>query len=273
MRLGRVVNAILVDLASAQHNANEYAKLLSQKYKPDPENPNALAAFRVPGGALNDIEFDLKFAVRELQEVEGQTEATLNKTVLNNLVEGYVRKAIAKLRTAIEQNMPLDQRTAAQDLRDDNAWETVVRNLRSKSFEQHLCDVITDGIKKHREAIVEEISSLHTAKVLEEAARKSLTDHLENRDDLTQILATQTPSQQTIQDVFEADLPQFLGETSPDQLIHKPKPELTPSVDVILNPDDLKDAPVETLSSIRLKASLNNYRWTITDTSEVLNEV
>jgi hypothetical protein len=267
MLLGRVVSAILVDLASAQHTANEYAKQLSQKYKPDAQNPDNLSAFRLPGGLLNDIELDLKFAIRELEEVPGKAEPDRERNVFGPYAQQSARKAIDLLSTAIEREK------SEAEIEDTKSWDLVVRNLRSKQFEIYLTRVISDGLERKRDQIMPAGPGTLNTQRLQNALDHVLNSKLLNHQELTQILDPNTSHGQQIRQSFQEALPTFVSEEALECLLSAPTPDMVPSVDVILNPDDLKELPAAALSSIRIKASVSSYRWVVSDTKATLNEV
>ena len=45
------------------------------------------------------------------------------------------------------------------------------------------------------------------------------------------------------------------------------------NADIIVNPTELKELPQEMISSLRIKAQLDNYRWMISETSQSLQKV
>lgn len=45
------------------------------------------------------------------------------------------------------------------------------------------------------------------------------------------------------------------------------------NANIIVNPDELKEIPQEMISSLKISAQLDNYRWMIAETSQSLQKV
>ena len=122
VRLGKVINAIMRDIAQARVNADYFSQKAAERYRTD------LPGFTVPRIDISDINMDLKLIVDEVSEVDGERsdEALV---AIDKLQENFAKDKILPL-------WPVIQRIRAEDkIEIENNLIELLRNSFSISTE------------------------------------------------------------------------------------------------------------------------------------------
>ncbi|MBD2569838.1 hypothetical protein [Anabaena lutea] len=304
MLLSKLVSSILNDLTTAQDLANEYSSQLSHKYKKfEDGKENTLSNFQVPVGMLQAIEFDLKFAIQTLED-----SSTLDIEQTRQNCDEIARKAVKQAIEAVIKFMgelgitnripetetgqittvaPLVSRTESESSisneekkRRDviNFWQSVKENMRDRKFAKFLQKIIAQELFERGKNLYLRNSRVTEANVKEIIADK-LEDGVIGHEDIQELL------EQT-QEIFNRDtedirnrLRQLFNEVANSVVSRRDTKELITlmpggsNANIIVNPTELKELPPEMISSLRIKAQLDNYRWMISESSQSLQKV
>ncbi|MBD2629252.1 hypothetical protein [Trichormus variabilis] len=304
MLLSKLVSSILNDLTTAQDLANEYSSQLSHKYKKfEDGKENTLSNFQVPVGMLQAIEFDLKFAIQTLED-----SSTLDIEQTRHNCDEIARKAVKQAIEAVITFMgelgitnripetetrqittvaPLVSRTESESSisneekkRRDviNFWQSVKENMRDRRFAKFLQKIIAQELFERGKNLYLRNSRVTEANVKEIIADK-LEDGVIGHEDIQELL------EQT-QEIFNRDteeirsrLRQLFNEVANSVVSRRETKELITlmpggsNANIIVNPTELKELPPEMISSLRIKAQLDNYRWMISESSQSLQKV
>lgn len=306
MLLSQLVAAILNDLTTAQDLANEYSSQLSRKYnKYESEKDNILGNFQVPSGILQEIELDLKFAVEKLNEnktaldIEG-TQAKcmeLATKIVNEALE-EVKKVIRALNipprtaetTAIPQGIqPLINPEQPALLQPNNEreeaikyWQELDLKIEGDSYRNTLITLMNESIfeqgKKQYLRTKKWVNESDLKKIILDVLQKGLVAH----EDFKKLLeVTKKAFNQTEENIDRYrkaidDLCNKISDTYSTSTYVKSLLVVMPGVpnaDVIVNPTALKDLPIDMVSTLKIKAGLQSYRWMIAESGQSLQKV
>ena len=304
MLLSQLVSSILNDLTRAQDLANEYSSQLSHKYKKfEDGKDNTLSNFQVPVGTLQKIELDLKFAVKSLED-----SSTLDVEETRENCDDIARKAVKLViegitkfmdelgitsRTPetttgqIAETVPLvplqpveSSMSTSEKRRHDllNFWQSVKANIRDQKFAKFLQRNISQSLFERAKNIY-----LRSSRVTEADIKEIIADKLEDgvigHEDIQDLL-------EETQEVFNRDpeeirdrLRRLFNEVANTVVSKQDAKELITlmpggsNANIIVNPDELKEIPQEMISSLRISAQLDNYKWMIAETSQSLEKV
>ena len=304
MLLSKLVSSILNDLTTAQDLANEYSSQLSHKYKKfEDGKENTLSNFQVQVGMLQAIELDLKFAVQTLEDSN-----TLDIEETRQNCDEIARKAVKLAIEAIikfmgELGIPnrtsetetgqigavaplIRQQESESSISNQekrrldvlNFWQSVKENMRDRKFAKFLQKIIAQDLFERGKNLY-----LRSSRVTEADVKEIIADKLEygviGHEDIQDLL------EQT-QEIFNRDpeeirsrLRQLFNEVANTVVSRRETKELITlmpggsNADIIVNPTELKELPQEMISSLRIKAQLDNYRWMISETSQSLQKV
>ncbi|MEY3256668.1 MAG: hypothetical protein RLZZ29_1803 [Cyanobacteriota bacterium] len=304
MLLSQLVSSILNDLTRAQDLANEYSSQLSHKYKKfEDGKDNTLSNFQVPVGTLQKIELDLKFAVQSLED-----SSTLDVEETRENCDEIARKAVKLVIEGITKFMddlgianrspdtatgqiaevvPLvppqpveSSMSSVEKRRHDllNFWQSVKANIRDQKFAKFLQRNISQSLFERAKNIY-----LRSSRVTEADIKEIIADKLEDgvlgHEDIQDLL-------EETQEVFNRDpeeirdrLRRLFNEVANTVVSKQDAKELITlmpggsNANIIVNPDELKEIPQEMISSLKISAQLDNYRWMIAETSQSLQKV
>lgn len=304
MLLSKLVGAILNDLTTAQDFANEYSSQLSRKYKKfEDEKENILSNFQVPAGILQEIELDLKFAVESLEDCSAlDIEETREnceeiarkaaKSAVQKLTKFIDDLGIPARRTEtattqageipplISQQQPETSTSSVENQQAEviKFWQSTKKNLSDPKFAKFLQTIISQELFDRGKGLY-----LRAARVTEADVKTIIEDKLEDgiigHHDIQELL-NQT------QEIFDRDpeeirdhLRSLFTQVADDVVNRKDIRELItlmPGVcntNIVVNSSALKEIPIDMVSSLKIKAHLDNYRWMITETSQSLQKV
>lgn len=303
MLLSQLVSSILNDLTRAQDLANEYSSQLSHKYKKfEDGKDNTLSNFQIPVGTLQKIELDLKFAVQSLEDsstldVEETRENCdeIARKAVKLVIEGITKfmdeLGITNRRpetaTGLSEVVPLvpppqveSSMSSLEKRRQDllDFWQSVKTNIRDQKFAKFLQRNISQSLFERAKNIY-----LRSSRVTEADIKEIIADKLEDgvigHEDIQDLL-------EETQEVFNRDpeeirdrLRRLFNEVANTVVSRRDTKELITlmpggsNANIIVNPDELKEIPQEMISSVRISAQLDNYRWMIAETSQSLQKV
>jgi hypothetical protein len=306
MLLSQLVAAILNDLTTAQDLANEYSSQLSRKYnKYESEKDNILGNFQVPSGVLQEIELDLRFAVEKLNENKTALDIEGTQAKCMEFATGIVNEALEEVKKVIralnipprtaettttpQAIAPLIPSEQSESLQPNNEREEAIK------FWQEL-DLKMEG-DTHRNSLI----TLMNESIFEQGKRQ----YLRNKK-----WGTESDVKKIILDVLlkgviaPEDFKKLLEITQKafnktDQDIENIKKSIeslcnvitdkystvtyvksllvmmpgVPNADIIVNPTALKDLPIGMVSTLKIKAGLQSYRWMIAESGQSLQKV
>ncbi|MGK7945378.1 MAG: hypothetical protein AB4058_12995 [Microcystaceae cyanobacterium] len=262
MLLSQIVGTILTDLTAAQDAANEYSSKLGLKYKAYANHPNAISDFYVPNGVLKEIELNLNFVINDVTSEKGEID-------LNNVTEFFkpfaheaVQKSISKLTEFIDRTKTLAENPAT--------WDTIMANLKSKDFIHYLTAQVTGSLLENRMRLISSEGTLKRDEFITVVSHL-LDQFLLNNDDIKFALGTGTRANTLINNDFKQMVSTLHDEITTDS--DTLQAATYSRLDILVSPEQLKDVPTDLISSIKIKAELTNYQWSISDISEYLHKV
>lgn len=256
-RLDDVVGAILRDLSGAQDTATRYTRLLALEYGGDP----LLRHFPVPCTKLTDVELELRFAPRRTQQSIGDRERAVARA--REVFHPYANAASENIVSAAA-GLFARARTLAEF--PQSLIPEVQANLESDQFTAYLAKAIEDDLFAKRDELVKPPAGLNIDGVAQstiETAARVVIDH----PDLKRFFAANEAfAKEALTAVRTAltDPLASLEESFPTPSLLDPEYEL----DVITELSELRDLPASALSTLRIKATMNGYRWVITPEGE-----
>ena len=266
MLLSRVVGALLIDLAAAQDVANEYSSQLALKYKKySDEMSEVLSNFNVPNGALKEVELELRFAVSNVEARESRSNLVAAIEIFHRYAREATQKAVALLSRFIETTTMLINGEFRQE------WDKIRENINSQRFMTYLTEQVTKKLLQQRDRLLNDDGSLKQAEI--RGAIADVFEHqLQGHEDLKTRLGPESQAGQELRNQYR-QMMDTLFEDFEDAAQLSRASSVIPSLDIIVSPERLQDLPCEIVSSLRIKAELANYQWTITETSASLNRI
>lgn len=262
MLLSQLVGTILTDLTAAQDAANEYSSKLGLKYKTYANNTNAISDFYVPNGVLKEIELNLNFVINDVTSEKGAIDLNNVTEFFNTFAHEAVQKAINTLIEFIDRSKTLAE--------NPEIWDRIMANLKSKDFIHYLTDQVTGSLLKNRMGLISSEGALNRDEFV--TLVSSLLDQfLLNNDDIKSALGTGTKANSLINKNFKQMVNTLHDEITVDS--GTLQAATYSRLDILVSPEQLKDVPTDLISSIKIKAELNNYQWSISDISEHLHRV
>ena len=301
MLLSQLVSAILHDLTTAQDYANEYSSELSKKYKKyEDKDENDLSNYPVPVGRVQEIDFDLKFAIENLETTK---KIDIDKTHRNcdRIARTSVNSAIKEFKKVITEELKvtavstetaapesnrlpaLDQSQQSEKNTQDSKekirewWVSTVQKVNGTKFARYLETKVSQGLYDYVNDQYHESDGSDIDEVKEIIAEELLDGLMEHED--IEILIEQTEKENNwAEGTIRTRLKQMSESVAKNHVKYKELKDLFVMNDenhtkVIVNPSTLKDLQLGMVSSMKIKAELDNYRWMITKTSQSLEKV
>ncbi|MCC5637475.1 hypothetical protein LC593_16825 [Nostoc sp. CHAB 5844] len=304
MLLSQLIGSILHDLTAAQDYANKYSSELSRKYKKyEDTDENELSNYPVPVGRVQQIEFDLKFAIDSL---ETQKTIDIDKTHSNcdKIAEISVESAIERFEQVITQELKvtpvstqpttpasntlpaLDQPQQPQESslnkqKENNrkSWLSTLENISRSNFIEYLETKVSQGLydyvnNKYYDSKTEFIEIAWLREIIAEELLDGFMEHEDIQDLITETEELYNWEEGTI----KKRIKEVLESVANDDVTDKDIRELISLTDerhtnIIVNPSTLKELQMGMISSMKIKAELDNYRWLITKAEQSLEKV
>jgi hypothetical protein len=306
MLLSQLVAAILNDLTTAQDLANEYSSQLSRKYnKYESEKDNILGNFQVPSGILQEIELDLRFAVEKLNEnktaldIEGtQAKCMEFATGIVNEPLEEVKKVIralnipprtAETTTTPQAIAPLIPSEQTEPLQPNNEreeaikyWQELDLKLEGDASRNSLITLMNESLfeqgKKQYLRNKKWVTESDLKKIILDVLQKGVIAHEDFKKllEVTKKAFNKTDQdieniRKTIESLCLAIADKYSNGTYVKSLLVV-MPGV-PNADIIVNPTALKDIPIDMVSTLKLKAGLQSYRWMLAESGQSLQKV
>jgi hypothetical protein len=293
------VSAIVHDLTTAQDLANEYSSQLSQKYKKlENEKDNILSNFKVPSGKLHAIEIDLKFAVQTLEtnssrldieksqencskvadEVAKLTIESLESFTSDILINSPTLLATVQASTISPLVSPPTSNQEQEKKKILDNWQSIKNNILDPQYAEFIQTTIF-------EALFEQVKRFHLRGTSPNEAdvRENIVQQLEyctiEHEDIQEILENTQKAFNRNKEEIRSHLRGLFDNIVQTVVTSKTTQELIafmPGVydaNIVVNPTELKELPIEMVSSIKISAALDNYRWIIDEKSQSLQKV
>ena len=256
-QLSTIVSSILRDMVYAQHQANMYAVSLEDIYR----KGGRLEDFAMPAIALGEMELSLRYGIADSSAQVEQYE--INYPVLREMAKTFSRAGavllIDSVLPALRQSMP--QNISAED----NYLDLIDRDAALKQdLSAYLSRKILKRLQAGATAVAKEDGSVNhdvMKKILMASAEEDILYHEElsgmiarygSKGVRANVLASVSP-------VIDQALPAMIKDAN---LMRK---RLMPSVDVIVNTEELSKLPVEAIHTLTFKISSQNLKIYSTD--------
>ncbi|MDJ0599819.1 MAG: hypothetical protein QNJ37_13365 [Crocosphaera sp.] len=307
MLLRKIVSAILVDLVSAQDLSNEYASQISRKYKQYRNSQeNILNNFDAPASLLKEIDFDLKFGFTDLIDAGLGLDVEITWGNCRDLAEESVKEAIKEMQDFLREDaieaignlisseprgVGITDRIEEQESERDkdrreitDEWNKIHENLDKEEYLESVTQMITQKLFQTCKSIFlrgGESIDIDTVKtIVQDKLQEGVLKHPDIQETIqdTQERAkkydpnAKVPSyvQNTSQEIFENTVEQ-IQQREVRQLIQK-LPGIVPHADIMIAPSLLRELPIEILSSLTMRVTMDSYTWTITERGESLHK-
>lgn len=263
--LNSIVQAILSDLTKAQHATNRYAARLSRQYQRD----SALHGLSVPNVILDEVEFDLRFAVIDKPMAEAEIAAAktnhsttwiretardLTMIAANNIAERLENQDPG---TAEDDAQKKTRLVIQQAITSPKVWNELIPHV-VPIFEialvQRPTGVVVGGddgevdAKETRSAAIEWAD--HTAHRIVDAIGLAICDDLK--------LANFSFSPNLELEKLEERLVEIFDEIASNET------EILriPSLDVVVDAPSLLDMGKDVVQTLRFKTRMRSFQWT-----------
>jgi hypothetical protein len=254
-QLNQVIGAVLRDIAQARFTSDLYSRQISFVYEQD----SLLRRFPVPRAEIQQVEFDLKFAIKEVK-VDAERHESYRAAV-GRLFDVYsmtmMRAAVDHVRTKLREEMGdkpsqpqkdaaalFEKRFLSDDSRDRFQGRLLV------FLNENAAGLLSTG-------------KFDTGKV-QEVIQNEL-DHVKQSPDL-QIIKDAFPDAawDKVIDDAKGPMTEELNKLAADVDKIKGKyPDY--SIEVEIGPDALAKVPESIISSIRVTSIMKNYKWSKVD--------
>lgn len=310
MLLSKVVSAILIDFVTAQDLSNEYASQISRKYKQYRDGKeNILNNFDAPASILKEIDLELKFAVTDLTNISYGLDVEKTWEQCRNLTKEAVDSAIKEIKSLLttiiseisdlqgseqtsgailtESEPPKSQQSNNQEILRDT-WIEVRQNLNDPDFIDSVNKRIYQKLFKTIKSLFlrgHENIKINTVKsIIEEKLLEGICEHPDFQEAIksTQeiVMGSNSESSERItteirnrsRQMFNQIVNNTVDERDVRTLIQK-LPEGVPHAEVMMTPGFLRELPIEAISSLKIKAEMERYQWTASETGDHLHKV
>ena len=305
MLLSEAVGSILHDLTKAQDYANEYSNQISNKYKKNlDKEDNGLSNYPVPIGRLQEIELELKFAIQQLKFSKkidiSETHDNCRKLAAV-CIDTY---AINEFKKFINEKMKVKQMNVDSEAKTDDinsvdlskqtveytdnsevlkkiktSWLKIQDTVSSKEFKEYLKNKISQELCNYFNKQYYQNNNIRTKteavkKIIAEQILAGIIEHEDIQDTLKQ-----TEIKTIVQEgKIEEQLKKIFQDKTNDHVMDKDVREITSHIlesetEIEVNLSKLKEHQGTMISSLKIKAQLDNYKWMITKTSQSLEKV
>ena len=302
MLLSKVVSAILTDFIAAQDLSNEYASQISRKYKQYRDgNENILNNFDAPASLLKEVDLDLKFSVAGLNDDSYSLDIEETWNNCEKLASEAVKYVIPRIQALIERIIPeiprlvgtegasqsIDNSTAETNnstIEVQGIWREVKNNLEKEEFIDSVKKKVYQKLFKTGKGLFlrgrESIEFETVKEIVKEKLQEGILDHPDFQESVksTQEILPQVRRDQILtyikdntENIFTETADATVTERAVRTLLRK-FAGVASHADVMLTPSFLRELPIETVSSLRLTAEMERYKWALTETGESLNK-
>lgn len=252
-QLSTIISSILRDMIVAQHEANMYAMSLEDVYKQN----GRLEQFALPTVAVGDVELDLRYGVKSDSSQTEQYE--INYPQLRKLSVS-ISQQFAK--AVVGRALPLLQSAFPYDGTDEEA-KVLADFAANKNLQQKYCAFLGRKILKAMQesftSLINEDGSINSQKLLD-TINMACDEYLFNHEDLRVLF--ERIKGKDIQGQVRTSIQETLTDLMPKVLknVNLKRKRIMPSMDVILNSDELANLPEECLHTLHFHVSPNNIK-------------
>lgn len=246
-QLSTIISSILRDMILAQHEANMYAVTLSDTYRKDGRMEN----FSLPSIALGEMELDLRYGVRDINVSTEQFEINYPELKKNckELSDQLSRIVVASVSSTI--------RSAGLD--DDPMTLNLIEQMdRQPTMQRDFCTFLSRKIFKTLQSdftrLINEDGTVNQPVLLHSTIQVG-QEELLYHPELTSLFGT--PTGEAIREKAKMDMQTSIEMILPKLLkdINMMRKRLTPSLDVIINSEELSKLPEEAVHLFRFKVA------------------
>ena len=252
-QLSTVIGAILRDMIVAQHEANMYAVSLEEVYKQN----GRLEKFSLPTVAVGEVELNLRYGVEDDSVKKEQFEINFPQLrKLSEKVSHQVAQAI------LGRGLPLLQSLFPYNGTDEDA-KLLADVALDKGLQQEYCAFLGRKILKSMQqcftTLINDDGSINQ-NALHDCIIETCEVYLFNLKDLQPLF--DKPGGSEAQEKIKASINDLLADLLPKLLkdINMKRKRLLPSMDVILNSEELAHLPEECLHTLHLHVSPNGIK-------------
>lgn len=251
-QLSTIIGSILRDMIIAQHEANLYAMSLEDIYKQNAR----LEQFAIPAVAIGDIELDLHYGVKndavqtEQYEVDYLALRKLAKSASLQYAHAIVVKTLPLLQAAFPYNGTDAEAKVLADFAVDKDMQ--------QRYSTFLSYKILDSLKQSVTQLVNENGSINE-KLLVDCILSVCEENLLYHKDL--LILFDRPGGDDVREKIRGVLRKSLSTLTPKLLKNNIKRKrIFPTMDVIVNTDELSNLPTECVHTLHFRISPNNLK-------------
>ncbi len=243
-QLCKVISSILRDMVLAQHEANMYAVSLENIYKKD----GRLEKFSLPSIAIGDMELELRYGINS--NVKEEAEYEINYHALRRQAQDISRElATFVLDTVIQvilENIPPSS--------DDHIVTLDESPEKKYDFSKFLSRKIFQSFQQSFTALINENGSFNEKTLLECAINVSDNEIL-HHPELSEIFARQggAKARKKALETVHTSVGELIPKIVKD--VNFMRKRLMPSLDIVVDSEELAKLPEECVHSIHFKLS------------------
>lgn len=249
-QLCKIISSILRDMVLAQHEANMYAVALENIYKKN----GRLEKFSLPAIATGDIELELRYGING--KAEDKAEYEINYHALRSQAKEISHQlATFVLDTVIQvilDNIPPSK--------DDNVVTLDESPELKQKFSAFLSRKIFQSLQQSFTALINEDGSFN-AKTLLECAISVSDNEILHHQDLSDMFARPggAEARKKALEVMHTSVEEIIPKILKDMNFMRKR--LLPSVDVVIDSNELAKLPEECVHTLHLKVSPKNINF------------
>lgn len=252
-QLCKIISSILRDMVLAQHEANMYAVSLENIYKKN----GRLEKFSLPAIATGDIELELRYGINS--NTESDEEYEINYHALRNQAKGIsYQLATFVLDTVIQvmqENIP-----PSNENKDDHIVTLDESPELKQKFSKFLSRKIFQSFQQSFTALINENGDFNEKTLLECTISVSDNEILHHQD-LSEMFARPggTEARQKALEVMHTAVKDIIPKILKDVNIMRKR--LLPSLDIVVDSNELAKLPEECVHSLNFKISPKNINF------------